>query len=74
LTIDKNNYTWIPVSSNKQIPDGLWLVVDDTGELQVANFKNKSRTIGHYFDFDTNVVAYTKLIYQDYSVHLLSDK
>jgi hypothetical protein len=52
---------WIPVNANSDVPDGLWHVRTKHGDSHV--FDNgatspKSRTVGHYFEFDEEVTMY----------------
>ena len=52
---------WIPVKSNSDVPDGLWLVKTKHGDPHIFNngaSHKKMRTIGHYFESDEEVVMY----------------
>ncbi|MBE8232856.1 MAG: hypothetical protein HAW67_03915 [Endozoicomonadaceae bacterium] len=52
---------WIKVNSNSEVPVSLWLVKTKVGEPQIFNngaTHPKSKTIGHYFEFDEEVTMY----------------
>jgi hypothetical protein len=61
--METEDLEWIFIESNQEIPNGLWVVRDEYDSLQVADFRKKvGKTIGHYFEFDTKVVAYAPLM------------